>query len=185
MSDYATQIAEKAFAILSDALRGQFKTFRKAPMLTFTASDMPALGVFILRERWSPDGDPNVAEPKFVHQLTLGISGSVAVSTDEQNEYLKLRDLMSQVDTLLLSNPSFVSMTEGVTLVDQTAQYATVGETPLAEFRKDMTVQFRSNWEPAITDDLKVIHIDAQFPDKAHADAGTEQIVREYDIEQN
>jgi len=185
MSDYAVQIATKAYDILSDALRTEFVTFRRTPMLSVTKADLPILGIYILRERRVPDGQPNQGVPKFIHQLTLGFSGGVDVETDEENRLNELEQTMTLLDELLLSNPEFINLTEGVTLMDRTSQYAKVGEVSLAEIRVEMVVQFRSQWEPTITDNLETIHVDTQFPDKAHADAGTPQIVREYELDQN
>ena len=67
--------------------------------------------------------------------------------------------------------------------MDRVGQYAKVGETTLFEIRVEMNMQFRSYFQPRVPDDLKVIHVTTQFPDKAHADSGTPQLEREYDIE--
>ena len=184
MSDYASQICNKAYDILIEGLRADFNTFRRVPMQQVQSADLPVLGVYILRETREADGNSNAGEPKFVHRLTLGFSGAVAVATDDQNALMGLEETMTKLDDLLLTNAKFISMTEGILSMDRQMQFSQAGETPLGEIRVEMVIQFRSIWPPVIVDDFKTLHVTTQFPDKAHADAGTQQIEREYDIPQ-
>jgi hypothetical protein len=186
MSDYAVQLATKAFEILSstDGLANDFTTFRRAPMLTVKSGDLPILGVYILREQRTADGDANAGVPKFVHRLTLGFSGAVNVETDEENKLTDLEEVMTKLDDLLLTNAKFVSMTEGVLSMDRVSQYSKIGEISIAEIRVEMTVQFRSQYEPVIADDFKTLHITLRYP-KPTTDNAVEPIVREYDFPQN
>ena len=151
--------------------------------LQVTPADLPMLGVYILREQRRPMGSANHAEPKFKHELTLGFSGAVHAETDDQNKLDALEQWMSEADDILLEDPTFVKLVEGFTGMDRKSQYAKVGETTLFEIRVEMNVQSRSNFPPRVPDDLKVIHVTTQFPDKAHADSGTPQLEREYEIE--
>lgn len=183
MSHWANTIHAKALALLQIGFGPQFKTYRQTPMLQVQPGDLPILAVHILRERRVPDGQSNQTAPKFIHDLTLGFSGAVHVETDKQDQIHDLEEWMATLDDILLSDPNFVKMTEGILAMDRVGQYAKVGETTLFEIRVEMNIQFRSYFEPRVPDDLKVIHITTQFPDKAHADSGTEQIERVYDIE--
>jgi hypothetical protein len=183
MSHWANTIHAKAMDLLQIGFGTQFKTYRKTPMLQVQPGDLPVLAVHLLRERRIPDGQSNQAEPKFIHDLTLGFSGAVHVETDKQNDINDLEEWMATVDDILLSDPAFVNLTEGVTAMDRVGQYAKIGETTLYEIRIEMNVQFRSHFTPRVPDTLEKVVITTQFPDKAHADAGTEQLVREYDIE--
>jgi hypothetical protein len=183
MSHWANTIHAQALALLQIGFGAQFKTYRQTPMLQVQPGDLPILAVHILRERRTPDGQPNQTTPKFIHDLTLGFSGAVHVETDKQDQIHDLEEWMATVDDILLSDPGFVRMTEGVTAMDRVGQYAKIGETTLFEIRIEMNIQFRSYFEPRVPDDLKVVHITTQFPDKAHVDAGTPQLEREYDIE--
>jgi hypothetical protein len=185
VSDYATKVATKAFDLAVAGFGTRFKTYRKTPMMQVTPADLPLLGVYILREQRTPMGDADHAEPRFKHALTLGFSGAVHAETDDQNTLYDLEQVMSELDELLLTNPKFVNLCEGVTGMDRQSQYAKVGETTLFEIRVEMVVAFSSYFPPKVVDDLEVIHVDTQFPDKAHADSGTPQIHREYDIQQN
>jgi hypothetical protein len=183
MSHYANTLQAKALALLQVGFGTVFKTYRMTPMLQVQPGDLPILGVYILRERRVPDGQPNQTTPKFIHDLTLGFSGGVHMETDKQDQISALEEWMATVDDILLSDPSFVRMTEGILAMDRVGQYAKVGETTLFEIRIEMNIQFRSYFEPRIPDELKVIHIETQFPDKAHVDSGTEQIERVYELQ--
>jgi hypothetical protein len=170
MSHWANTIHARALELVKIGFGSTFKTYRQTPMLQVQPGDLPVLAVHILREKRVPDGQPDQTMPKFIHDLTLGVSGAVHVETDKQ-------------DDILLSDPSFVRLTEGVSAMDRVGQYAKVGETTLFEIRVEMNIGFRSYFDPRVPDDFTVIHITTEFPDKAHADAGTPQLDREYDIE--
>jgi len=184
MSHYASKIHEKAYDIAIASFGTRFKTYRKTPMLQVTPQDLPVLAVHILREQRSEDNHANHGEPKFKHRLTLGFSGAVHAETDEQNSLYHLEEMMSELDDALLTNPQFVILTEGVVSMDRVAQYAKVGETTLFEIRVEMVMEFSSYFPPVVPDMLETIHIQTQFPDKAHAESGTQQLERTYDIEQ-
>jgi hypothetical protein len=183
MSHWANTVHAKALDLLKIGFNTTFKTYRQTPMLQVQPGDLPILAVHILREKRVPDGQPNQAEPKFIHDLTLGFSGAVHVETDKQDQIHDLEEWMATLDDILLSDPQFVMLTEGVTAMDRVGQYAKVGETTLFEIRVEMNIQFRSNFTPRVPDVLETIQITTQFPDKAHADAGTPQLDRTYTIE--
>jgi hypothetical protein len=183
MSHWANAIHAKALELVKIGYAAQFKTYRQTPMLQVQPTDLPILAVHILREKRVPDGQENQAEPKFIHDLTLGFSGAVHVETDKQDQIHALEEWMATLDDILLSDASFVRMTEGFTAMDRVGQYAKVGEVTLFEIRIEMNVQFRSHFTPRVPDTLEKIVVTTQFPDKAHADAGTEQIERVYELD--
>jgi hypothetical protein len=129
------------------------------------------------------DGHANHAAPHFKHALTMGFSGAIQVETDKQDELQALEEWMSELDDMLLCNPHFVNLTEGVTAMDRVGQYSKVGEVTLYEIRVEMTMEFSSTFPPVVIDDLKRVVVDTQFPDKEHADAGTPQLHREYELD--
>jgi hypothetical protein len=185
MSHYATMVHNKAMELAVAGFGTRFKTYRKTPMMQVIPSDLPMLGIYILREQRTPMGNANHAEPKFKHLMTLGFSGAVHAETEEQNQLYELEQWMSELDDVLLTNSKFVNLTEGVTGMDRQSQYAKVGETTLFEIRVEMVLEFSSNFPPKVVDDFETLHVTTQFPDKAHADSGTPQIIREYEIAQN
>ena len=185
MSHYASIVATKAFDLAMRGFGTRFKTYRKTPMLQVGPGDLPLLGIYILREQRAALGNANHAEPKFKHSVTLGFSGAVHAETEDQDKLYGLEELMSELDDILLTNSKFVNLTEGFTSMDRQSQYAKVGETTLFEIRVEMVFEFTSNFPPKVEDIFETLHVTTQFPDKEHADAGTPQIVREYEIAQN
>ena len=176
MSHWANTIHAEALALLKVGFGTVFKTYRQTPMLQVQPGDLPVLAVHILRERRSTDGQSNQAEPKFIHDLTLGFSGAVHVETDKQDQIHDLEEWMATLDDILLSDPQFVNLTEGVTAMDRVGQYAKVGETTLFEIRIEMNVQFRSNFTPRIHDVLATVDVKTKVPD------GTPPLERVYKI---
>jgi hypothetical protein len=185
MSDYASKVATKAFDLAVAGFGTRFKTYRKTPMMQVTPADLPMLGVYILREQRTPMGDADHAEPRFKHALTLGFSGAVHAETDDQNTLYDLEQMMAELDEVLLTNPKFVNLCEGVTGMDRQSQYAKVGETTLFEIRVEMVLAFSSYFPPKVVDDLEKIVVTTQYPDAESVVAGTPQIQRVYEIEQN
>jgi hypothetical protein len=162
----------------------RFKTYRLTPMLQVTPQDLPLLGIYILRERRDRQ-QANQSMPLFNEVLTLGISGGVHVPTDEQNQMSALEAIMSELDYVLLEDSRFIVLSEGISSMDRTSQFAKVGETTLYEIRVEMMLQNSSYHPPRVVDLFERLHVTTQFPDQAHVDSGTPQIVREYELDQN
>ncbi|HEV8503714.1 MAG TPA: hypothetical protein VGR63_19235 [Casimicrobiaceae bacterium] len=181
MSHYASMIATKAHDNLAAAFGTRFRTYRKTPMLQVNPGDLPLLGVYILREQRTPMGNANHAEPKFKHSLTLGFSGAVHADTDDQNKLYQLEETMSEVDDILLTDPKFVNLTEGITAMDRQSQYAKVGETTLFEIRVEMQVEFSGWFPPVVLDDFDTLRVTLQYPPDVDP-ATVLQIIRIYEI---
>jgi hypothetical protein len=184
VSTEAIAIQAKALELLQAGLSGQFKRFVKQPMLTINPKDLPMLGVHIVREQRRADGDANHGPPSFVHDLTLGFSGSIQIGTDDAEEPSTLEAWMTSIDLFLLRNPEFVNMTEGVTSIDRLGQYAKNGEASLYEIRIEMHLQFRSVLEPIILDDLDVIHVETRYPTAGTDPERVQQVEASYDLSQ-
>ncbi|MCA1452843.1 hypothetical protein I6F35_06360 [Bradyrhizobium sp. BRP22] len=185
MSHYASTVQLKAMELAQAGFGARFKTYRLTPMLQVQPGDLPILGVYILREQRAQDGHANHAEPHFKHTLTLGFSGGVHVETDKQEQIPPLEEWMSELDDILLSDPDFVSLTEGVAAMDRVGQFAKVGETTLYEIRVEMVLEFSSRFPPKVVDDFNTVVVTTQFPDEEHAEGGTPQITRVYELDQN
>lgn len=186
MSTYALGIADMADAIIRANLRTAFRTFVRTPLLQMNPDDLPVCGVYILREKRAPDGDANAREARFIHELTLGFSGAVNIDTQKREEVMRtLEETMASIDDLVLKNIPFMRLIEGVIGMDRVSQYSKMAETTLGEIRVEMTVTYRSEFTPDVPDDFLVLHVETQYPDKAHVDSGTQQITVVHDIEQN
>jgi hypothetical protein len=185
MSHYATMVANKAMDYAKIGFGSRFKTYRQTPMMQVQPTDLPMLGIFIMREKRSPWGNANHAEPKFQHEMTLGFSGAVHADTDDQNKFYQLEQWMSELDDILLSNPKFVILTAGVEAMDRQSQYAKVGETTLFEIRVEMVLAFQSSFPPRVVDDFNILHVETRYPSIDTDPAEVMQIVRQYDLTQN
>jgi hypothetical protein len=181
----ALLVRDEAMRLAQAGFGSRFKTYRNTPALQAQPIDLPVLGIYILRERRTALGSWNHAAPKFHFQLTLGLSGAVQADTgmDEQNQLLDLERWMTELDDFLLRDPGFVQMTEGIESMDRQSQYAKQGETTVFEIRVEMVLHYTGYYEPIVPDVLEKVVVDSQFPDKEHADSGTPQIHREYEIE--
>src|SRR5262245_11907865 len=182
---YASMVQRQAMALAQAAFGTRFKTYRNTPMLQVQPSDLPMLGIFILRERRSPWSQANHAEPRFRDETTLAFSGSIHAETADQNHLYQLEEWMTELDHVLLQNPKFVNLMGGVESMDRQSQYAKVGETTLFEIRNQWVFATQSYFPPVVTDDFNTVHVETQFPDKAHVESGTPQITRVYDLTVN
>ena len=179
----ALEIHDKAFNLLTAYFGSRFKTYRQTPLLQLDPADLPALGVFILRERRTASGDANHAAPKFQCEMTLGVWGAIHAATQDQNKIYDLERWMHEADEVLLSDAKFVVLTEGIESMERRTEYSKQGETTMVEVRTEMVACFEANFPPRVYDILETVHVTGQFPDKAHADSGTPQIEREYVFE--
>jgi hypothetical protein len=184
MSHYASMMQTEAMRLLQAGFGARFKTYRNTPALQVQPTDLPLLGVYILRERRIGMG-PNHAEPKFKHELTLGFSGGEWADTDDQNKLLGLEAMMSELDDILLTNAKFVMLVEGFTGMDRQSQYAKVGETTLFEIRVEMVMEFTGWFDPVVNDDFNTLHIETRYPSVDTDPDEVMQIIRQYDLTQN
>lgn len=148
----------------------------KTKMLSVQHQQLPYLGVYIIDETMLPDGDANAGSIRFSHTLRIGFSAVIAMN-DPSAARLQLNAawwaimnrlwpdqyIMNLIDThnptTDTENPDntiIESITRGVVRYVYGAQ-ALNNETPLAEMQYDVSVFFRTRWEPAITDTLDEI----------------------------
>jgi len=153
-------------------------TKRKNKMLVTPANLLPFLGVYIMDETMTPDGDANAGNYRFIHSLRIGFSVIIANNDQDaaesqidaafwrimhtlwDDEYI-INVLDTYNPTLGAGNPDNTRI-EGITRgvrrhVFGTSQFN--NETPLAELQYDVSVQYRSSWWPTITDTLDEISI--------------------------
>lgn len=185
MSHTANDIHAKAFALSQIGFGTTFKTYRQTPMLQVQPADLPVLAVHLLRERRVPDGQPNAGEPKFIHEITLGFSGAVHVETDKQDQIHDLEEWMATLDDILLSDPNFVNLTEGITAMDRVGQYAKVGEITLFEIRVEMSIQSRSYFPPRVPDWFNTLHVESRYPTATADPAEIQQVIVQYDVDES
>jgi len=149
---------------------------KKSRQLPTMANQLPTLGVYLVKEDMSPDGDPNHGDIDMIHSLTLGFS-VIIINNDPEATEEKLnqaywvimnwlwRDqyLMNMLDTRAypggIGNPDNVRI-EG--LLNGSWRFVVHpplnNETPMSELRYEQTLRYRADYTPIITDDLLLIH---------------------------
>jgi len=151
-------------------------TIRKSRQLPTQVNQLPTLGVYLVKEDMTPDGDPNAGDIDMIHSLTLGFS-VVIINNDPQATQEKLNEaywvimnwlwrdpyLMNMIDTRAypsgIGNPDNVRI-EGLMngswrFVDHPPLN---NETPMSELRYEQTLRYRADYTPIIIDDFLLLH---------------------------
>lgn len=151
-------------------------TYQKSRQLPTQTRALPTLGVFLIKEDMTPDGDMNHGDIEMVHNLTIGFS-VVILNNDVEATQEKLnqaywvimnwlwRDpyLMNMIDTRAypsgIGNPDNVRI-EGLgngswRFVDHVMAD---NETPMSELRYEQALRYRADYTPIITDDFLLMH---------------------------
>ena len=164
-------------ALSSDAFFASY-TCRKNRMLSVQPQLLPYLGVYIIDETMLPDGDANAGCIRFSHTLRIGFS--VMIANNDQvvaeqgvdaawwrimNRLWPDQYIMNLLGTMNphtgTENPDNTRI-EGITRGVRRHVFGAAGlnnETPLAELQYDVSIFYRTDWPPIITDDLEEIDI--------------------------
>jgi hypothetical protein len=153
-------------------------TARKTPMRQVQANLLPFLGVYIIDETMTPDGDANAGMVRFSHALRIGFSVIIANNDDVAAE--KTLDaaywaIMNRfwTDEYLMNLGDTYNPTDGSQNPDNVRIESIIrgirkhkfgnanqtNETPVAELQYDITAFYRTMWWPDITDTLNEIDI--------------------------
>jgi hypothetical protein len=141
--------------------------FGAAPMLAVQSEDIPYLGVYLVEEQLTPDGDANAGEPRFQSRTKFGFQYVV-----QNNDPDVAEDKLDLAYWAILTNffevqrwDYFANDTVWVESVERGSRshhYGNAGKdnrTPYAELRADLVFKLRETFPPPVTDDLKSIHI--------------------------
>jgi hypothetical protein len=158
-----TAIRDAAFTRAITA--GTYTTTRKVDMPTLNGADCPALSVFFVGEDMRPDGDANVAVPRFISIATIGISVLRGFDDPVVIDGLIDTDVDAILDALL-RDPTFVGMPpvgtglfEGVTRVRRRRVFAQQAEAYFVETRLELDFEYRAYFDPIITAPLLEISV--------------------------
>lgn len=150
-------------------------TKRKTDLPTLQANQLPALQVFLLSERMTPNGDANVSIPRFIAEATIGVSVVRGFGDPVVLDGAIDADVDAILDALL-SDPSFVGMPpagpglfEGVTSITRRRLLPQQGETYFIELRLELTFQFHEEFEPRLPNWFEDIVLTA-FPGSVTAE---------------
>lgn len=158
-------------------------------------SSIPFAGVYFINEDLTPDGDANTGEVRFRSSVMYGISVIVQNNDSVAAEYTldqawKLFSVRMFADPSLynwknIGKPGEVAI-QSFTRGNRSHQFGNAGAdnaTPVAEMRLTMTCDLGTlDYEPEITDDLKLVHIETRYP--AGSDpVEVQQTVADWDME--
>lgn len=193
MPSPSTQIREA----IVERLTGQdwlpVNAIRRQPRPQIQPNNLPALLVILVDETEMPEDEANTGPPRFISEVTIGISVVVGGEPPQQLD-ADLDDLVDRIRAHLLTDPTFVRgidpgkdeddperypLFEAVTKVRRGRLFPQDGETYFAEGRLEITFQFRTNYEPVILDVLEHVVITAK---PAGAGPGTPAIGLKIDI---
>jgi hypothetical protein len=173
VSTLATQIRDAMFSRIVAAMPTAFKTTRKIPFPTLEPDMIPALGVYLLREQMSPDGDDNDGPPRYMVDAVIGIM-LIDLAADPGVLEGKVDDKIDLIENTLLSDYTFLDLRdsatnqpiiESVPQISRTYQFPRDGESYYVEARLQMTFRFRCKFPPVLLHDLNEIDVDVRQGD--------------------
>lgn len=156
--------------LIADPFFAGFTT-RKNKMLPLQQNLIPYLGVYLVDEVMTPDGDANAGCVRFIHNVRIGFSvvqqnsdPNLAEQASDQAMLTIMRVAYTDLHLLNVlknNNPEGVGI-EAITRGTRRMIYgapSTDNETPFVELQYEASCSFRSEWYPDITDTLNEIDV--------------------------
>jgi hypothetical protein len=187
---YTWVLREQFIATLAPFFSGF--TILRNNQVTIQRGQLPVLGVYILPEKMTPDGDANASYIRFTHNFQIGFSIIIANNDPDiaeqkldaawwslMNGLWRDQSLMRMFNS---GNPDDTRI-EGVVAGIRRFVYGTIGknnETPVAELQYEVNCTYRTEWAPVITDTLDKIVVTV-IPSGFDA-AKTQTVLVEYDF---
>lgn len=176
MPSSSTQIREAIIARLTAQDWLPVKAIRRQPRPMIQPASLPALLVILVDELETPEDEANTGPPRFISEVTVGISVLIGEQPPEQLD-ADLDDIVDRIRSHLLTDPTFVRgidpgkaeddperypLFEAVSKVRRGRVFPQDGETYFAEGRLEITFLARTNYEPVIPDVLEHVVITAR-----------------------
>lgn len=166
MSTITTYIRDAMYTRLLAANIAPWKVTRKSPIPTLQTGDVPALGVFVMRESYQQDGDANVGPPRYIVDAVI----SAAVIDLASKPDVLEGSVDAKVDAILntlLQDGTFIDLrwTDGKPVIDsvpsiqRTYQFPQIGESYYLECRLQMTFRFMCFFEPLAPNALTTVAV--------------------------
>lgn len=193
MPSPSTQIRDAIVARLTGQDWLPVKAIRRQPRPQLQPNNLPALLVILVDETETPEDEANIGPPRFISEVTVGISVVIGQQPPEQLD-ADLDDIVDRIRSHLLTDPTFVRGVDLGKAVDDPGRYPLFeavskvrrgrvfpqdGETYFAEGRLEITFLARTNYEPVIPDVLEHVVVTAE---PASAGPGTPPIGLKIDI---
>lgn len=176
MSSEATKIREAIVERLTGQEWLPVFGFRRQVRPQLQEDELPALLVVIADELETPEDEANQGQPRFMNEVTIGISYCVGFMPPEQLDE-ELDKATNGIRKRLLQDPTFVRgidrskalddperypLFEAVTKVRRGRVFPQEGASYFAEGRIEMTFVFRTSYDPDIDDVLEHVVITAR-----------------------
>ena len=142
------------------------RTVRRQPRPQLQEDNLPALFVVVVEESETPEDEANVGPPRFISDLTIGISVVVGEQMPAALD-ADLDDVVSRIRSALLTDPTFVRgvdlsrdrtdperypLFEAVTKVRRAVLFPQDGAFYFAEGRLEISFRLRTQYDPVVTD---------------------------------
>ena len=157
----AIAIRDAAYARLVAAMGASFKATRKVPIPTLQADQVPQLGVFLLQEQYSPQGDFRTGPPRFNVDATYGFSVVDLASAPGVLDGA-LDGFIDRIETTLLTDPTFLELFEGVSGMKRSYEWFKDGETYYAEARLQMNIGYAAEFLPVTANALQQVAVTSE-----------------------
>ncbi len=177
MSTQASEIRDKIYELLLP-LPG-FVKVRKVAQRQLQPEETPCITVLRGDENLAADEDATAGPPHFEHSATFhisiirGFNDPVVLDGDSDED-------MDLVQETLLRNPDFIGMFEGIASIRRSHAWPQIGDAYYVELRLELTVQYRSIWEPVIPDDFLSVAVKT----KPRGASDSEVVTQIFDIAQ-
>ena len=150
-------IRDGVFARIQASNVGFANVFRQR---TFPTKDMhmPYAAVWTAKDATIPNGDGNVGEPSFFHNLTLVVD-MVAAGEDDDALDATITAMGEGVRDTLLTDASFKLLFEGVERASLHYAYPKETDFIIAIATMELEVTFRSDWPPVEENDFTQVAV--------------------------
>lgn len=172
MTTIATQIRDAMFTRLTTPAFPWLST-RKIPVPPIQIGQLPALGVYLIRENFTPDGDSNVGPPRYIVDAVIGVMVMEESSTPSVLEG-SMDALVDLIEDTILTDPTFLTIKDsnGEFLIDsvpnisRTYDFPKDGETQYIQARLQFTVRFMVIYPPVLTNNFNTMLLTVQPPNQ-------------------
>ena len=156
MSAHSAAIRDAILTLLAP-MPGYAKV-RKVVQRQLQPEETPCITVFRGEETMNHDGDPNVGEPRFMHEAIFHVT---VMRGFEDPMVLDGRadDDMDAILEILLCNQALVAMAEGILSIRKSTAWPQIGDAYYVELRLEITMRYRSFWEPVVPNDFRTMSV--------------------------
>jgi len=168
VSTIANYIRDAAVTRIVAANIKPWKAVRKSPIPTLQTDQLPALGIYMMRENMSPDGDSNCGPPRFIADAVISFAVIDLASKPDVLDG-SVDTAIDLIETTLLCDGSFIDLRDlngqpiidSITNISRSYQFPQIGETYYLECRLQITFRYFCFFEPVAPNLLTTVSVKA------------------------